>query len=220
MFAHKAKRFPGIPSDSLLFPLSQTCAFILAANWVMQGVRGMDRGELSFRLLLLAALIATFCATQPALNAEGILAAMAAAHSINFILNGHPWVCLRYCRFYRRSPAAIDLWLSNWIYRIQRMAWLEECVMFGSRARGKSDLRSDIDLRLITPKSYLNWLRVNALLLLMRTDAAFRAIPLDLYAYDTPRSLLRFDQTEPLLIISDRAQRLRHLFAYRDLEAV
>jgi hypothetical protein len=47
-------------------------------------------------------------------------------------------------------------------------------------------------------------------------DGAFlRAIPLDLYAYDTPESLRRFDQRERLLVILDRQGRLAAAFPER-----
>ena len=50
MPAYKIKRFPLMPSAPWLQAATQSCAFILAANWCLQGARGMDRKELSFRL--------------------------------------------------------------------------------------------------------------------------------------------------------------------------
>ena len=58
MTAYKLKRFPAPFNSRALAGVTQSCAFILAANWLMQGVRGMDRKELAFRLLLEAALTA------------------------------------------------------------------------------------------------------------------------------------------------------------------
>jgi hypothetical protein len=57
--------------------------------------------------------------------------------------------------------------------------------------------------------------RTNLLLLRLRTAAFLRAIPLDLYAYDTPESLRRFDQRERLLVILDRQGRLAAAFPER-----
>lgn len=218
MFAHKAKPFPGIPAKSVLFPLSQTCLFILATNWVMQGMRGMDRGELLFRLTVTCTVCAALSAVNSPPSGAEFFGVLAIAHSFNFALNGHPWVCVRYCRFYRRSQGAIDVWLDRWIQRLRQIQWVEECVVLGSLARGATNSRSDIDLRFIISNGAFSWARVNLLLLAIRADAALRAIPLDSYAYDTPRSLLRFDQSEPLLIISDQRGRLREMFADRKLE--
>lgn len=212
MVAHKVKPFPWIREGSPLFGLSQSCAFIMAANWVMQGMRGMDRGELLFRWLL-------FFITASLMIRAGLspITSFVAAHTLNFALNGHPWVCLRYCAFYRRSPAAIECWLDRWCARLERMKWLEEVVIIGSRAKRLCAARSDIDLRVISGATVQHWVFTNLLMLAMRTDALFHRIPLDLYAYDRPQSLRRFDQGEPMAIVLDRNNRLRMLFQDRQL---
>ena len=61
----KLKAFPIRPTSARLAGLMQSCVFILAANWCLQGMRGMDRKELSFRLaaeLLLALMLAALAA--------------------------------------------------------------------------------------------------------------------------------------------------------------
>ena len=98
-----------------------------------------------------------------------------------------------------------------------RQRWLAEAALIGSRGGGiqRFGPRSDLDLRLIFPPGPLAWLRTNLLLLRLRTAAFLRAIPLDLYAYDTPESLRRFDQRERLLVILDRQGRLAAAFPER-----
>src|SRR5690242_12487067 len=114
MTAYKLKRFPAPFDSPALAGVTQSCAFILAANWLMQGARGMDRKELAFRLLLEAVLAA---ALLPALaqvgvgGAPALVLALAVAHSLNFTVNGQLWVCARYCRTYRRNPAAVAAFL-------------------------------------------------------------------------------------------------------------
>ena len=58
------------------------------------------------------------------------------------------------------------------------------------------------------PARLAGWLRVNLLLLRLRAQAFLRRIPLDLYAYERPERLRRFDQREPLLVLLDRDGRL------------
>lgn len=214
MVAHKVKPFPWIAEGSPLFAVSQSCAFIMAANWLMQGMRGMDRGELLFRWILFLIVAIGFAR----LGLSPILAVLG-AHTLNFAINGHPWVCLRYCAFYRRSPMAIETWLEGWCARLTTLSWLDEAVIIGSRAKRLGSTRSDIDLRLIVGSSLSRWLAINLLLLVMRFDALVRCIPLDLYAYDSPLSLRRFDQSEPMAILLDRHNRIRLLFAERELIA-
>lgn len=212
MIPHKVKPFPWIAEGSPLFALSQTCAFILSANWVMQGMRGMDRGELCFRFALFGGLFALLAS----LGLPPFWAAVG-AHSFNFAANGHPWVCMRYCAFYRQSPETIEAWLQDWSAKLQRLNWLQEAVIIGSRAKRLASSRSDIDLRLIVSPGWLGWFRTNLVLLRMRTDALIHRIPLDLYAYDCPLSLRRFDQHEPMAIVLDRQNRVRLLFQHRQI---
>ena len=46
----KLKAFPIRPRSPALAGLMQSCLFILAVNWCLQGMRGMDRKELCFRI--------------------------------------------------------------------------------------------------------------------------------------------------------------------------
>jgi hypothetical protein len=68
---------------------------------------------------------------------------------------------------------------------------------------------------LIAPAGWRRWLEVNLLLLVLRARALVRLVPLDLYAYDSPASLERFRQDEPLLVILDRRGRIARRFAGR-----
>jgi hypothetical protein len=210
MPAYKIKAFPA-PFDAPRFQeVAQSCAFILTANWCMQGIRGMDSKELGFRLLLELLVAAVLQ------DAVGLPAALVLAHSFSFILNGQVWVCVRYCPAYRRSPRAVDKFERRTANRLRRLPWLEEAVLIGSRGgTAPRGTRSDIDLRLVFPPGPLAWLRTNLLLLRLRAAVFVRMIPLDLYAYDGVDSLRRFDQREPLRLILDRQGRLAAAFPAR-----
>ena len=215
----KLKAFPIRPTSARLAALMQSCVFILAANWCLQGMRGMDRKELSFRLaaeLLLALMLAALAA--PALPlpwAAG--AALLGAHTASFTLNGQMWVCARYCRWYRRDPMALERFLHRAAVELQGLPWLREAVCIGSRSRRHTVQgdRADLDLRLVFPAGAVSWLRLNLLLLRLRARALVTMIPLDLYAYDGIDSLRRFDQREPLRLVLDRQGRLAATFPAR-----
>ncbi|WP_027136308.1 hypothetical protein [Geminicoccus roseus] len=221
----KRKPFP-LPTGPLwLDRLQQSCLVILLVNWVFQGMRGMQRKELGFRLGFGAA-IAALCGGLAAGAGLPPLAALAvgvfSGHSVNFLANGQFWVCARYCRRYRGSAARIAAASVALASELAALPWLDEVAFIGSRARGgePSD-RSDIDLRLVFPPGVRGWWRTNLLLLRLRSRALVQGLPLDLYAYDAPDALLRFDQDEPLLLAKDSHGRLRRMFARRavDLEA-
>ena len=215
----KLKVFPIRPRSPALAGLMQSCLFILAVNWCLQGMRGMDRKELSFRLaleLLLALAIAGLLArfAQPP---SALLLGLLVAHTASFTLNGQVWVCARYCRWYRRDPAALDHFLHAAATELRGLPWLREAVCIGSMGRAgvAGGPRADLDLRLLFPAGVRDWLRVNLLLLRLRARAFFGRIPLDLYAYERPERLRRFDQRERLLVLLDRDGRLRALYPRR-----
>ncbi len=91
------------------------------------------------------------------------------------------------------------------------------CIGSQGAGGGTRGPRADIDLRVIVPPGLLGWWRCGLLLLRLRSRAFLRRIPLDLYAYDRPASLLRFRQDEPLLIIKDRRGHLARELAHRRL---
>lgn len=215
----KAKAFPIRPRSPRLARLMQGLPFILAVNWCLQGMRGMGRKELASRLLAELALAAALAgALRPWLGMPlAFLVGFLMAHSFGFTLNGQLWVCARYGRFWRRDPAALERFLGDAAASLRELPWLREAVCIGSRGdlgmvRGE---RADLDLRLVFPPGGRAWVAVNLLLLRLRAWAFFRLIPLDLYAYDRPEDLRRFDQRERLLVILDRDGRLAALFPAR-----
>ena len=209
----KPKPFPLLPAALARSPLVQNLAVILAVNWVMQGMRGMQRRELAFRLLLEALLTLLLL---PVPGAAGVAAptgfglALFTAHTLNFLLNGQFWVCLRYAAFWRRDPAALDAFLAATATRLRALPWLHEAFCIGSRGAGQGagGPRSDIDLRLVFPPGLAGWLRTNLLLTELRLRAFFAAVPLDLYGYDDLAPLARFRVDEPVLLLCDRRGRL------------
>ena len=210
MAVFKVKLSPWISEGSPLFGLSQSCAFILAANWAMQGMRRMDGGELIFRFAVFLTL--SLLLEQMGMSAIG---ALLLAHTINFACNGHPWVCCHSCVFYRHSPQRDEAWLENWVLWLQLCPFLDEAVIIGSSAERLTTRRSDINLRLITRPGMLGWFLTNLLLLIIRSHALLRLIPLDAYVYDHPRSLKRVGQDKPMTILVDRGNRLSILYSHR-----
>ncbi len=208
----KVKPFPLLPAALMRSPWVQNPLVILAVNWLFQGMRGMGRRELSFRLLL-ELLLSAIAAV--ALHASGVTAPRAAvlgwmaAHSFQFLFNGQFWVCLRYARFWRRDPERLRRWLEALAADLRRLPWLREALVIGSLGRHPPGRRSDLDLRLFFPPGPWNWLRLNLLLLRLRCRAFCAAIPLDLYAPDDPRALARIRPGEPVRILLDRDERLR-----------
>lgn len=207
----KPKSFPVAPRCAVMRAVMRSCAFVLAVNWVMQGMRGMDGKELAFRLLAEAALAgglaAMLLAGGMAAGPAWLLAA-ALAHSLGFTVNGQFWVCARYCPSYRGDMVRLHRFLGRSAEAVARAGWLDEAVVIGSTGEGALGPRSDIDLRLICPRGVVAWIRTNLLLLRLRTAAFLGGVPLDAYAYDRVDSLRRFDPAEPWVVLLDRRGRI------------
>lgn len=210
----RAPKLKPFPVPGLLLPLLQNVPAIMAVNWLSQGMRGMGRKELSFRLLL-EATVALVVGSALGGGAHGIIAGCAIAHTLDFVFNGQLWVCGRYARGWSRDVAALTRFVEWTAARLRACGWLDEAVLLGSFGGPATDARSDVDLRLIFPDGALAWVRVNLLLLRLRSLALILRIPLDLYAYDAPSGLRRFDQREPLLLLLDRRGRLAAAFPTR-----
>lgn len=210
----KPKIYPFAPRSLALRRLMRSCAFVLAVNWLTQGMRGMDRKELSFRLLA-EFLAVVLLAALSGLGAAAVVPAAFLAHSLGFTLNGQFWVCARYCPSYRGDPARLHRFLHAIAPELRRV--VDCAVVIGSTGGDALGPRSDLDLRLIFPPGPMAWIAVNLLLLRMRTRAFFGRIPLDAYAYDTARSLARFDPAEPWLVIVDRNGDIARRFPDRRL---
>ena len=139
--------------------------------------------------------------------AHGLLA----AHSASFTLNGQVWVCARYCRWYRRDPAALDRFLHAAAAELRGLPWLREAVCIGSLGRAGWPAATG---PISTCASCFRRGRSlaagqSAAAASARTRAFVGRIPLDLYAYERPERLRRFDQRERLLVLLDRDGRLR-----------
>ncbi|MFO1038685.1 MAG: hypothetical protein U1E45_17745 [Geminicoccaceae bacterium] len=220
MSTPKVKHFPIQPSWPPAARAMQSCAFILAANWVFQGMRGMDRKELGFRLgleALVAFLIASVLIAHEIGAEPAAILALLLAHTASFLFNGQLWVCARYCRAWHRDPATLEAAFLDIVRELRRQPWLDEAVAIGSRGdRGavRGD-RSDLDVRIVVPEGIEGLVRANLLLIRLRTEALLGRIPLDIYAYDEPRSLDRFDQRERLLVLLDRRGRLERRYPQR-----
>jgi hypothetical protein len=219
----KSKRYPFAPRSAPMRALTRSCAFVLGVNWVMQGMRGMDSKELSFRLLAELAVAVGLAMTLAACGVgQGVSIPVAAflAHSLSFTLNGQLWVCVRYCPGYRGDAARLDGFMRRTADALRRAGWLDEAVVIGSMGQGALGPRSDLDLRLVFPVGVGGWLRTNLLLLRLRARAFLSGVPLDAYAYDRPRSLGRFDPVEPWVVLLDRHGRIATLFSDRRLTSL
>lgn len=213
----KARPYPLLPPALVQSRLVQNLAFLLLVNWLCQGTRGMGRRELLGRLVLESVLAIAAAAALALAGASAMLAALfgvVVAHTLQFLLNGQFWVCMRYSPSWSPDPERNLRFLQRTVAGLRARPWLREAVCIGSLggAAGRASRRSDLDLRLVFPPGVAGFLRAHGLLLRLRTHALFARVPLDLYAWDGPEGLLRHRSDEPVGLLLDRDGRLRQRF--------
>ena len=125
----KPKLYPFAPRSEAMRRLMRSCAFVLAVNWLAQGMRGLDCKELAFRLLA-----ESLPAALSGLGAVAVLPAALIAHSLNFTFNGQFWVCARYCPSYRGDAARLRRFLGDIAPELRRS--VDAAVVIGSTGEG------------------------------------------------------------------------------------
>ena len=213
----KKKKFGWTPNNELLLRLMQSKVSILTINWVFQGMRGMQSKELSFRFGLettLIILLHILVFSNYFEAAASVLVSIFVAHTLNWLLNTHLWVCVRYFPIYRRNPEVLKSYLNSTEIQINNIRWIDSAVCIGSIG-DKGDVsswRTDIDLRLIFEPGIFNYFRMNFYLIYLRTIALFTIIPLDLYAYNDISYLKNFKKDEGLMLLKDTANKIVKLY--------
>ena len=214
----KPKLYPFAPRGEAMRAVMRSCAFVLAVNWLTQGMRGMDAKELVFRLLFELLLATGLFAVLAAMGAPAALLLSAfVAHSLNFTLNGQFWVCARYCPSYRGDPARLRRFMRGVARELSGRRSIDAAVAIGSLGGDTFGPRSDLDLRLVMAPGLRAWMAANLLLLRLRARAFLERIPLDAYAYAGVGSLERFEPDEPWVLLSDEHGRIARRFPARRL---
>ena len=191
---------------SWLGSVAQSRAGVIASNWVLQGMRYMNAYEVGLKLLLdvLFALLLVWLFNG--WNRPGIvLASLLIAHSLNWILNGHFFVLMRYVYPVPKTADDFDLY----VQRIKKQAVLSNFIdgvaIYGSYCRGQLHEFSDLDVRVIVRNGFMNGLAGAWFCLRERFMAFFAIFPLDIYCCVGTHCLDRLRDDELPVILQDRS---------------
>lgn len=171
---------------------------VLLSHWIFQGMPYMDSSERWFKIgldLVSTILIGLFLAIYlPWLTA--FLIAFLLSHTLNFLFNGHLWAALRFfgVAFYNFEE------FKNYLGKLSNRIESEYCFFYaaayGSIVRKEWDRYSDLDIRLVRNRGFINCLRACTFVLKERTRALLTAFPLDIYVFDDFNSLSRLRDDE------------------------
>jgi predicted nucleotidyltransferase len=191
------KRY-GRAGSGLLGTVLQTLPGKLASHWLVQGMAYMDPTERTFKLGLdaagtvgFASLLATRLSLPRAL-AGGLLA----AHTLNFLVNGHLRGALKWHGLGGASVPALQAELLRIARRLAANPAVEHAYVYGSVTRGDVHAGSDLDIRVLRRPGLAAGLAVCWLVLLERARSLGSGVPLDIYVWDSPARMERMRSDE------------------------
>lgn len=176
-------------------------------NWLHQALTYMDTGEmyskiiielmeLFFVMWLLDGLISNIY-----LN---LLVSGFVVHTWNWITNGLFWAVIIFTFPSLRNPGAEKtvIYLNNMKRRLQKSSSVAGLTFYGSITRNAWHDRSDIDLRIVRNKGFINLLKAIYITMRERFIAFLYFQPMDLYLADSVDFLnkLRSDEVPVILI--------------------
>lgn len=205
---------------SWLGAVAQSRAGVIASNWLLQGMRYMNAYEVSLKLLLDGLLTLSLVWTldwwdRPIM----ILICLMAVHSLNWILNGHFFVLMRYVYPVPKTSEDFDRYVIRLKQQAQRSRFIDGVAIYGSYCRGQLHEFSDLDVRIIVRSGFINGVAGAWFCLHERFMAFFMIFPLDIYCCVGTRCLDRLRDDEHPVILQDRsgvlANRYGHVAASR-----
>ena len=187
---------------------------VIASNWLFQGMRYMNWYEVSFKIfldvLLMLFLISAFGWWE---NMAGIIASFLIAHTMNWILNGHIFVLLRYVWPVPKTKNEFEKYVRELADSGENSKHIDGIAIFGSYCRGQLHEYSDLDARVIVGPGLVNGFLGAIFCTVERTKAFFKAFPLDIYCCIEFRSLDRLREDEVPIILIDKSGKLSERYS-------
>lgn len=192
-----------IPLINALFKFK---LFIIISNWIFQGMLYADKTERAFRLLLdgLMTLILYAFFINLIQGAYTVLTfSFFVAHTVNWIFNGQLFVLGRYVGVKPKKQDHFDKYINKLKYRAEREKSIKLVAVYGSMSRNDLSESSDLDVRILRKRGFLNGLNACLFGFSERTIALFSRFPLDMYVIDSPNHLLKMRSDEVPEILYD-----------------
>ncbi|NOX08335.1 MAG: hypothetical protein GXP22_02390 [Gammaproteobacteria bacterium] len=195
---------------TFLGTILKTRIAVIASNWVFQCMRYMNIYELSLKLLI----DLVFVVIIMSFFMEGIpfglalLISLVIAHTINWIINGHIFVLMRYVAPVPKTEQHFEDFIVK--MKSAAMTWdsIDGVAIYGSYCRGSLHKFSDLDVRVLTHPGVMNAIYGALFCFYQRLIAFFDIFPLDIYCCDKMEFLDQLRDDENPFILIDHSGRL------------
>ena len=214
----KKKQYAWNPKNEFLYHLMASKPGVVCINWVFQGILGMDRSEKVSKVLIDLLLAVLFLLIFKVFLTAwlSILLAFVMAHTLNWLFNTHFWVMGRYIGITHNPPSKILQYIKAIAHIVEDNSFLLGVIVFGNMTRG-GEVRpdSDVDIRYVRKKGFLNALRANIFSIREKIRALFEGFPLDSYICDDLSFLDKLRKDEKPIILFDPEDVLKRRYSQR-----
>lgn len=195
---------------SILGRILKTRLAVIASNWVFQGMRYMNIYEISLKMFLdlvfMTILLIFFLNETPLISA--ILISIVIAHTINWVVNGHIFVLMRYVAPVPKTEKHFEDFINKMKTSALKWRSIDGVAVYGSYCRGTLHKYSDLDVRVITHPGIINAISGAIFCFIQRLIAFFDIFPLDVYCCDKMEFLDQLRDDEKPFILIDHSGRL------------
>jgi len=204
-----------IPLINALFKFK---IFIILSNWTFQGMLYADKTERLFRLLLdglMALILYVIFINFISSSYVALIFAFLIAHTLNWIFNGQLFVLGRYVGIKPNKHDDFCDYTKELKYRAEKEISVQSIAIYGSMSRKELRESSDLDVRIIRKKGFINGIRACFFVLLERIRAFSNKFPLDIYLLDSFNNLSKLN--EQPMILYDTQNILEKFYRYKEV---
>ena len=202
-------------------PGGQAKILNIPRNWIHQALFYMDRTEFWFRLViegigfLCSVFLLSLFFQSKASDWMVIAVSFALIHTLNWILNGNWWALMMFTfpGIRNAGEKATCEYLAKMANRLRTNQSIAALVVYGSAARGQWHNKSDLDLRILREKGFLNGFTAAVITMRERAIAFFSVQPTDLFLADDAKFLSKMRKDENPIILLKRGPLAEQVFS-------
>jgi len=168
---------------------------IILRYWIVQGMLFMNNVEIIHRIFIeILFFISIFIVLLNVDMNQRIILSIVIAHTFSFVFNGHLYAMMTHDLFwfglYKKKNKFLE-YVDNMYKRLNsyQPEYVEGVVFFGSLARGIFREASDLDVRFIAKKGFMNGFKSSHLVFKERLRAFFYGFPIDAYMFRTEKEV-------------------------------
>lgn len=196
------------------YPAYIKIPILTCSSWLFQGILYMDTTERVFKILLdfLFFFPIFFVFMSYSKAPLSIFLAIILVHTLNWIFNSQIFALLKLLRLTKTKPELFTQYLTDFKKRVKREESILAAAAFGSLSREELKETSDLDIRIIRKKGFINGFRACLFVMLERSRAFFNKFPLDIYVIDTTKHLSKLRADEMPVVLYDPEEIVEKLY--------